>query len=59
MNEQKEVDCPRCGGHWYDDLDESGTPYTCYHCCNGTLKSYEPDVNENLRNRSTYFGNDI
>jgi hypothetical protein len=43
MNERIEVDCPRCGGHWYNDLDETGTPYTCYHCCNGTLKCYEDE----------------
>ena len=31
-----EVPCPRCWGQWFMDLDESGVPYTCYHCCNGT-----------------------
>jgi hypothetical protein len=47
MNQDsKEIDCPRCGGYWYEDLDESGTPYTCYHCCNGTQKVYEELNNE-------------
>ena len=43
MNERIEIDCPSCGGNWYTDLDESGVPYTCFHCCNGTLKCYEDD----------------
>jgi hypothetical protein len=42
--ERTEIDCPRCGGGWYMDLDESGRPYTCYHCCNGTLKCYEDEI---------------
>ena len=47
MNEtKKEIDCPSCGGYWFNDLDESGIPYTCYHCCNGTLPCYEEDENE-------------
>jgi endogenous inhibitor of DNA gyrase (YacG/DUF329 family) len=47
MNEERvEVDCPRCGGAWYMDLDEQGLPYTCFHCCNGTLKCYA-DEEEN------------
>jgi len=31
---EKMVDCPRCGGRWYEDLDEDGKPYTCFFCCN-------------------------
>jgi hypothetical protein len=27
------VDCPRCGGAGFDDVDETGCPYTCYFCC--------------------------
>jgi hypothetical protein len=42
-----EIDCPRCGGAWYADLDESGTPYTCYHCCNGTHKCYKDEYENN------------
>ena len=42
-----EIDCPRCGGAWYTDLDESGTPYTCYHCCNGTHKCYKDEYENN------------
>ena len=48
MNERIEIDCPRCGGAWYNDLDETGTPYTCYHCCNGTLKCYEDECGVEL-----------
>ena len=34
-----EVDCPRCGGRWYEDLEPgSNLPYTCFYCCNGTLR---------------------
>jgi hypothetical protein len=41
MTDQKtEIDCPSCGGYWYEDLDETGTPYTCFLCCNGTEKVY-------------------
>jgi len=47
MNERIEIDCPRCGGDWYNDLDETGTPYTCFHCCNGTLKFYEDELELN------------
>jgi hypothetical protein len=39
----KEIDCPSCGGYWFNDLDETGVPYTCYYCCNGTLKCYEEE----------------
>lgn len=52
IQDLKEVDCPRCGGGWYMDLDESGTPYTCYHCCNGTLKCYDDDLVYLLRKRA-------
>ena len=38
---RKEIDCPSCAGNWFTDLDESGIPYTCFHCCNGTLPCYE------------------
>ena len=38
---KKEIDCPSCAGNWFTDLDESGIPYTCFHCCNGTLLCYE------------------
>ena len=41
IKERIEIDCPSCGGNWYTDLDESGTPYTCFHCCNGSLKCYD------------------
>lgn len=41
-----EIDCPSCGGYWYNDLDEEGRPYTCYACCNGTLKCYEEEEKE-------------
>ena len=40
-DDKKEIDCPRCGGNWFNDLDESGVPYTCFYCCNGTLPCYE------------------
>ena len=46
IEERTEIDCPRCGGGWYMDLDESGRPYTCYHCCNGTVKCYEDEPAE-------------
>jgi len=58
MNEdKKEIDCPRCGGYWYNDLDESGVPYTCFHCCNGTVPCYEGEEeheqpNQTVSNRS-------
>ena len=38
--------CPRCGDDWYNNLDESGTPYTCYFCCNGTLTITQEMVEE-------------
>lgn len=40
------MDCPRCGGLWYEDLDESGNPYTCFFCCNGTREIKQEDINE-------------
>jgi hypothetical protein len=47
MNEKKEIDCPSCGGGWFMDLDEEGKPYTCFCCCNGTIKCFEgEDENE-------------
>jgi hypothetical protein len=58
MNEdKKEIDCPRCGGYWYNDLDESGVAYTCFHCCNGTVPCYEGEEeheqpNQTVSNRS-------
>jgi len=43
------------------DIDEHSGEVVSY-ADGGQLKEHfgvEPDVNENLRNRSTYFGNDI
>lgn len=48
--ERKEIDCPRCGGAWYMDLDESGCAYTCFHCCNGTVKCYEDELEDEKNN---------
>ncbi len=32
------VDCPSCGGDWYMDIEpDTGVPYTCFACCNGSL----------------------
>ena len=28
------IDCPNCGGFWYENTDESGRPYTCFTCYN-------------------------
>jgi hypothetical protein len=33
--------CPECGGLWHEDLDEDGKPYTCFVCCNGTVKVFD------------------
>jgi len=35
MNSPKQemVPCTKCDGYGYDGVDESGHPYTCYHCC--------------------------
>lgn len=38
---KEHMDCPACGGYWFDDLDESGRPYTCYVCCNTGYVSKE------------------
>ena len=43
IKERTEIDCFSCGGSWYTDLDESGVPYTCFHCCNGLLKCYDDE----------------
>jgi len=40
-------DCPSCGGYWYNDLDETGRPYTCYRCCNGSITEF-PEEDEGL-----------
>lgn len=44
MIENNEIDCPSCGGFWYEDLDEDGKPYTCFRCCNGTMKLFAEDL---------------
>jgi hypothetical protein len=46
-NSKSSDDCPRCGGRWYEDLDEENRPYTCYTCCNGTIKTFEEDNDKN------------
>jgi len=38
------VSCPACGDAWHMDLDESGMPYTCYACCNGSIAWDEESV---------------
>jgi hypothetical protein len=40
MPKRRQTDCPKCGGAWYQDLDEEGKPYTCFYCCNGNIKFY-------------------
>jgi DNA-directed RNA polymerase subunit RPC12/RpoP len=40
-----EVDCPRCGGLWYTDLEPgSNLPYTCFRCGNGTYRLTRADL---------------
>lgn len=51
---QKEIDCPRCGGFWYQDLDEENKPYTCFHCCNGSVKCYEEPMENQHRKIAGY-----
>jgi hypothetical protein len=39
------VDCPRCGGAWYLDIEpDSGVPYTCFYCGNGEMPVYRWQV---------------
>jgi peptide methionine sulfoxide reductase MsrB len=47
-----QVECPRCGGHWYHDLNEEGKPYTCFYCCNGTVKIYQSMVENDLKEQN-------
>lgn len=35
----QQVECPACGDAWYLDLEpDTGRPYTCFCCGNGTHK---------------------
>lgn len=48
--------CPSCHGFWYEDIEEeTGRPYTCYTCCNGTIKNFEDenDHKKRLAKKST------
>jgi len=44
MSFKELIDCPACCSVWYSDLDESGVPYSCYVCCNGTRRITAEDV---------------
>lgn len=48
VGNMKEIDCPSCGGYWFSDTDETGTPYTCYKCCNGTQPCFEETDDETI-----------
>lgn len=40
------VQCPRCDGYWFDNLDECGLPYVCFCCGNDSIvwRKYEVEV---------------
>jgi len=40
------IDCPKCDGNWYMDLDEDGNPYTCFFCCNTGYVTEEETYHE-------------
>lgn len=42
------VECPACGDVWYRDLDEDGNAYTCFYCCNGTIRIRRWQVEEDV-----------
>lgn len=45
------INCPRCGDRWYEDLDEEGRPFTCFFCCNGTVKITHEMIDEYIGGR--------
>lgn len=44
MNPMTTNVCPACGGYWYENIEEdTGNPYTCYTCRNGTITNFETE----------------
>ena len=43
------VDCPSCGGGWYMDIEpDTGCPYTCFYCGNGSIILRKYEVQDSL-----------
>lgn len=56
----KYIDCPRCHGDWYMDIEpETGNPYTCFTCGNtGRVKDIEMHINDQYLEYSEMMANE-
>jgi hypothetical protein len=42
--------CPACLNRWHEDIEEdTGKPYTCSTCYNGTITQFEEDNDYNKK----------